>query len=149
MSAAAALARPDAIGVVATDLALTPAQAKRLAIMAHDGIGRAIVPAHTPFDGDLIFAATTGARPADNVDMALIRTGHAAAACVARAIARAIFAEAGRDVTVTDIPTTDYPTPAERPLNSRLDCAKLTTDFGITPPDWRPALAGIVKELTT
>ena len=63
--------------------------------------------------------------------------------------ARAIFAEAGRDVTVTDIPTTDYPTPAERPLNSRLDCAKLTTDFGITPPDWRPALAGIVKELTT
>ncbi|MEL7097606.1 MAG: dTDP-4-dehydrorhamnose reductase [Pseudomonadota bacterium] len=61
--------------------------------------------------------------------------------------ARAIFAAAGRDVTVTDIPTTGYPTPATRPLNSRLDCTAITRDFGIKAPDWRAALPGILKEL--
>ena len=61
--------------------------------------------------------------------------------------ARAIFAQAGRDVTVTGIPSADYPTPATRPLNSRLDCAKLATDFGITPADWKAGLAAVVKDL--
>ncbi len=79
------------IGVVATDAALTQAQAKRLAMMAHDGIARAVQPAHTPFDGDLIFAASTGARPLDDGDVGLLRLGHAAACCVARSIARAIY----------------------------------------------------------
>ncbi|MEL7130829.1 MAG: dTDP-4-dehydrorhamnose reductase [Pseudomonadota bacterium] len=62
--------------------------------------------------------------------------------------ARETFALAGRDVTVTGIPTTDYPTPAQRPLNSRLDCTSLQTDFGITPANWRAALADILKDLT-
>jgi len=61
--------------------------------------------------------------------------------------AQAIFAEAGRDVTVTGIPSSDYPTPATRPLNSRLDCAKLASDFGITPADWQSGLKAVIKEL--
>jgi dTDP-4-dehydrorhamnose reductase len=61
--------------------------------------------------------------------------------------ARAIFAQAGRDVTVTGIPASEYPTPAQRPLNSRLDCAKLRSDFGISPADWHSGLASVIKEL--
>ena len=51
------------IGLVATDAVLTKAQAMRLAIMAHDGLARAVLPAHAPIDGDTIFAAATGQRP--------------------------------------------------------------------------------------
>ncbi|PZX13487.1 dTDP-4-dehydrorhamnose reductase [Palleronia aestuarii] len=63
--------------------------------------------------------------------------------------ARETFRAAGRDVAVTGIPTAEYPTPAARPLNSRLDCTGLTADFGIPPADWRAALVRIVKELTS
>lgn len=62
--------------------------------------------------------------------------------------ARAIFAEADRAVTVTGIPSTDYPTPAKRPLNSRLDCAKLASDFGIRPANWKAGLAAVLKDLS-
>ncbi len=48
------------IGIIATDAVMTKAQAKRLAIAAHDGIARAVYPAHTPFDGDLVFAVSSG-----------------------------------------------------------------------------------------
>lgn len=65
-----------------------------------------------------------------------------------KCFARETFAAAGRDVTVTGIATSHYPTPAQRPLNSRLDCAALETDFGISRPDWKAALKDIVKELT-
>ncbi|NBC95949.1 MAG: dTDP-4-dehydrorhamnose reductase [Deinococcus-Thermus bacterium] len=54
--------------------------------------------------------------------------------------ARAIFAAVGRDVAVTDIPTSDYPTPAPRPLNSRLDCTATAEAFGVARPDWRAGL---------
>lgn len=54
--------------------------------------------------------------------------------------ARAIFAVAGRDIAVTDISTADYPTPARRPANSRLDCSDLEVVFGIERPDWHTAL---------
>ena len=60
--------------------------------------------------------------------------------------ARAIMAQAGRAVTVTDIPTSAYPTPARRPANSRLDCATLAT-FGLDRPDWRADLAQVLTEL--
>ncbi len=63
------------------------------------------------------------------------------------AFARAIFAISGQRVTVTDIPGSDYPTPAERPSNSRLDCATLTQQFGITPPDWKAALRSDVARI--
>ena len=62
--------------------------------------------------------------------------------------ARAIFDEANLDVEVEDIPTTAYPTPAQRPLNSRLDCASLTAQFGIIRPDWRAHVSDVIKELS-
>ncbi|RVT80644.1 dTDP-4-dehydrorhamnose reductase [Rhodobacteraceae bacterium CCMM004] len=60
--------------------------------------------------------------------------------------ARAIMAEAGRDCTIEDIATADYPTPAERPLNARLDCTATWDTFGLDPPDWRIGLAQVVRE---
>ena len=60
---------------------------------------------------------------------------------------REIFALAGRKVAVTGIPTAAYPTPALRPLNSRMDCAALARDFGIAPPDWKVGLSRVLKEL--
>ncbi|MEE4118765.1 MAG: P1 family peptidase [Paracoccaceae bacterium] len=80
------------LAIVATDAALTKAQATRMAVAAHDGLARAIVPAHTPIDGDLVFAVATGARPlADPVAEPLL-IGHAAACCLARAVARGVYA---------------------------------------------------------
>lgn len=61
--------------------------------------------------------------------------------------ARETFAQAGRHVEVTGIPSTEYPTPADRPLNSRLDCAKTYQDFDIAAPDWKSGLAAVLKEL--
>jgi D-aminopeptidase len=78
--------------IVATDVALTKPQAKRLAVMAQTGLTRAIFPVHTPLDGDLVFAASTGARPLADPVFALMRLGAIAANVVARAIARGIFA---------------------------------------------------------
>lgn len=61
--------------------------------------------------------------------------------------ARAIFARAGLACAVADIPASAYPTPAARPLNSRLDCASLEASFGITRPDWNRGLQEILDEL--
>lgn len=61
--------------------------------------------------------------------------------------AREIFNQAGRAVTVEDIPTSAYPTPARRPLNSRLDCSATQTAFGLSRPDWRAALMDMIEEL--
>jgi dTDP-4-dehydrorhamnose reductase len=62
--------------------------------------------------------------------------------------ARAIMAKAGLSCQINDIATADYPTPARRPLNSRLDCRSLTAAFGISRPDWQLGLTNIVKELS-
>lgn len=64
-----------------------------------------------------------------------------------KAFAQTIFAQADRPVTVTGIPTSDYPTPARRPLNSRLDCSGTETVFGLHRPDWQSALTRVLKEL--
>lgn len=61
--------------------------------------------------------------------------------------ARGIFARARVDCAVEDIPTSAYPTPAARPLNSRLGCTSLETVFNIPQPDWRPGLDQILKDL--
>lgn len=61
--------------------------------------------------------------------------------------AREIFAQSGLNPEVVDIPTSDFPTPAARPLNSRLDCSSLAVDFGIERPDWRTGLSHVLKEL--
>ena len=62
--------------------------------------------------------------------------------------AREIFRQASVDCEVRDLPTTEYPTPAQRPLNSRLDCTGLRETFGIERPDWRDGLADVLKELS-
>jgi L-aminopeptidase/D-esterase-like protein len=78
------------LAVVATDAPLTKADAQRLAIMAQDGLARAIRPVHTPFDGDSVFALATG--DGSGVDpYRLARLGQAAADCVARAVARGVY----------------------------------------------------------
>ena len=61
--------------------------------------------------------------------------------------AREIMAQAGLGAQVTDIPSSDYPTPAARPLNSRLDCGRIARDFGIARPDWRAGLTRVLDQL--
>ncbi len=61
--------------------------------------------------------------------------------------AREIFRQADMNCHVRDILTAEYPTPAVRPHNSRLDCGKLARDFGIDRPDWRIGLAAVIKDL--
>lgn len=61
--------------------------------------------------------------------------------------AREIMAQAGLSCEIHDIPTRDFPTPAERPFNSRLDCSALQEAFGIAGPDWRAELAEVLAEL--
>lgn len=81
------------LAVVACNADLTTAECKRLAMMAQDGIARAVRPAHTPFDGDTVFALASGAVAlGDSRAVQLGRLGAAAADCLARAIARAVYA---------------------------------------------------------
>jgi len=95
----AAPGRNTTLGVVATDAALTRVQALKVAQMAHDGLARAVRPAHTLFDGDTIFALALGRRPlpeaagvfAGAQAQAVTDIGHAAADCVARAIVHAVL----------------------------------------------------------
>ncbi|WLS08233.1 P1 family peptidase [Shinella sumterensis] len=78
------------IAVIATDAILTKAEAKRLAIAAHDGLTRALWPAHTPFDGDLVFALATGRSGRTPAPEDFVELGAAAASTMARAIARGV-----------------------------------------------------------
>jgi L-aminopeptidase/D-esterase-like protein len=88
--AAAAVGANTTIAVVATDAPLDKSGCRRLAIMAQDGMAQAIRPAHTPLDGDTVFALSTG--EGNTADPArLARLGSAAASCLARAIMRAIM----------------------------------------------------------
>lgn len=99
------------IGVIATDAALSPAGCKRVAVAAHDGLARTIRPAHTPLDGDMVFALATGAvevAPPDDTPAAfapetalVTEVGAAAADCLARAVLVGVLA-AG---SVAGIPT--------------------------------------------
>ncbi|RIJ70989.1 peptidase S58 family protein [Nakamurella silvestris] len=78
------------LAVIATDATLTKAQCKKLAGIVHDGMARALNPVHTMFDGDVAFAAATGARPAPDVT-AFFEILTAAADVVTRAIVRAVL----------------------------------------------------------
>jgi D-aminopeptidase len=94
--AAAAAGANTTIAVVATDAPLDKSGCRRLAIMAQDGLAQAIRPAHTPFDGDTVFALSVSpVGPGGDrgiVDPAqLARLGSAAASCLARAIMRAMM----------------------------------------------------------
>ncbi|MGQ0443637.1 MAG: P1 family peptidase [Beijerinckiaceae bacterium] len=79
------------IAIVATDAALTKPEAKRLAVMAHDGMARALRPSHACMDGDTIFAAATGTAQKLPSLRDRIELGSCAADCLARAIARAVY----------------------------------------------------------
>ncbi|MBU2649036.1 P1 family peptidase [bacterium] len=76
---------------VATDAILTKPQARRIAIMAQDGLARAIRWVHSPFDGDSVFVLATGKNRLSDPDHALSKLGMLAADCVARAIARGVY----------------------------------------------------------
>lgn len=76
---------------IATDAILTKPQARRVAIMAHDGMARAIRPIHSPFDGDTVFVLSTGKKELSDPAVGLARLGMLAADCTARAIARGVF----------------------------------------------------------
>ncbi len=80
------------IAVIATDAKLNKAQCNRLAVMAQDGLARAIYPVHTPLDGDVVFSAATGTKPLDDPYYGLAEVGMVAANVMARAIARGIYA---------------------------------------------------------
>jgi L-aminopeptidase/D-esterase-like protein len=84
-------AQHTTIGVIATNARLTKAQAKKVAQMAQDGLARAIYPAHTMGDGDVVFALATGALDYDEVS----RIGALAADVMAEAIVRAVRAATG------------------------------------------------------
>lgn len=83
------------IALVATDAPLIGDQARRFAMMAQDGIARAIHPAHTPFDGDTVFALATAkagsGAPAGITPRELTVLGGMAATSLARAIARGVY----------------------------------------------------------
>ena len=79
------------IGVIATDAVLSKSEAKRLAIAAHDGFARALWPAHTPLDGDLIFSvATAQSRVVPDINEQ-IEMSAVAASTMSRAIARGVY----------------------------------------------------------
>lgn len=77
------------LAIVVTDAVLSSAQAKRIAISAHDGFARALYPVHTPADGDLVFVASTGQRQLS--DEELLDLGVVAANVTARAIAKGVY----------------------------------------------------------
>jgi L-aminopeptidase/D-esterase-like protein len=80
------------IAVIAVNALVNAAQAKRIAIMAQDGLARSLRPVHTPFDGDAVFVIATGERPLPEPAMAhLGLIGSIAADCLARAVGRAVF----------------------------------------------------------
>jgi L-aminopeptidase/D-esterase-like protein len=81
-----------AIAIIATDAVITKSEARRIAIMAHDGMARAARPMHTPFDGDTIFALATGRRPlAEPREKIVSHLGSIAADTLTRAIGRAVW----------------------------------------------------------
>ena len=78
--------------VVATDAAISASQARRVAIMAQDGLARALYPVHSPLDGDIVYVISTSQEEAHEMDpFDLARLGGLAADCVTRAIARGVY----------------------------------------------------------
>lgn len=109
------------IGVVVTDAVLTKAQAHRLSIMAHDGLARAILPAHLPADGDTIFAAATGMKPLDDM-AAFVEICHLATLVTARAAARGVY-------EATALPVPDAQPAWRDNFAVKAGCKKVGTGF--------------------
>lgn len=83
------------LAVIATNAALTKAQAWRLAVQGHAGLSRAIIPSHTLYDGDTVFVLATGSHEVPPNEATLVRLGEAAARSVAEAVRRAVRAARG------------------------------------------------------
>lgn len=79
------------IALIATDAKLTKAQCNRIAVMAQDGLARAIYPVHTPLDGDTVFSAAMGAKLLADQTYGLAALGMLAANVMARAVARGVY----------------------------------------------------------
>jgi D-aminopeptidase len=79
------------VALIATDAKLSKAQCNRLAVMAQDGLARAVYPVHTPLDGDIVFAAAMGAKPLADATYGLAALGMLAANVMARAVARGVY----------------------------------------------------------
>ena len=79
------------LAVIATDAKLNKAQCNRLAVMAQNGLARAIYPVHTPLDGDVVFSAAIGTKPLADPYYGLAELGMVAANVMARAIARGVY----------------------------------------------------------
>ncbi|MTH77647.1 P1 family peptidase [Paracoccus aestuariivivens] len=90
------LGEATTIAIVATDAVMDKAALTRLATAAQDGMARAIVPSHTPHDGDLVFAVSTGTKPMPDPLSTPFQLGHAAASVLARAIARGVYSATSR-----------------------------------------------------
>jgi D-aminopeptidase len=88
---AASSAENTTIAIIATDAVLTRAQAYRIAVMAQDGLARAVYPAHAPFDGDTVFCLSTAKKPLLAAESDVARIGTYAGNCLARAIARGVY----------------------------------------------------------
>jgi dTDP-4-dehydrorhamnose reductase len=101
-------------------------------------------------DAVFMVARNLLARPADQTLRGVFHMG-AAGEAVWADVAEAVFAErrraGGAGVTVRRITTADYPTPARRPANSRIDCSLLAARHGVTLPDWRGAVAACTSRL--
>jgi len=97
------------LAIVATDARLDKVGCRRLAIMAQDGLARALRPVHSPLDGDTVFALSTARRPEPDIH-GLALLGRAAADCLARAVARGVWAAERLD---------DQPSWRERYASSR------------------------------
>jgi L-aminopeptidase/D-esterase-like protein len=116
------------LAIVATDATLTKAQAKRLAVQAHDGFARALWPAHTPLDGDLVFTMATGDKPLDDPLADMVALGIAAVNVTARAIARGVHGASSKNWS-------KVPSWAERwAPEADADATSAAAEPGVTPP---------------
>jgi L-aminopeptidase/D-esterase-like protein len=88
-SSATSVGMNTTIGVVATDVQLTPDQANYLATVAHDGLARCIRPVHTLYDGDTMFGLATGTRPLESTGV-LVSLAAATVLAVERAVVNAV-----------------------------------------------------------
>ena len=101
------------IAIVASDYDLNKSQLKRISTAAHDGFARSIVPVHTPYDGDLVFAVSTGENKNNANDDEVALIGHLAGVCLSRAIARGVY-------EAKETPSDQFPTwkNIEKKINS-------------------------------
>lgn len=99
-TAEAKAGKSTTLAVVATSMEFTRVELKRIATMAHDGMARAIRPAHSPFDGDIVFALSaagvSGPRESASRSLAVTRAGAAAADCLTRSVCRGVYAAIGK-----------------------------------------------------